>query len=304
MFELFRVDFRKLLLIVIMLALPLISLNLERKDTGQTRWYEQPLIWVVNPLQDLFTRFSNTVTGTTAHYVNLLDVKKENRVLKEELSKLKSELNQKEELRLENDRLKKLLEFQQRAPNALLSAQVIAVDLVWGEYRSVQINKGLKHGVKKGMAVITHEGVVGYLLNANQSYSTVLLLTDRNAVIDALVQRTRARGIVEGLGQDLSQVKYLQRTDDVQVNDLIVTSGLDGVFPKGLPVGTVNKVVKQPFGVTQTVEMSPVVNTSRLEEVFVVTKPEAYPDSQEIKDSTDTKEAPPRHTAKAREGAL
>jgi len=287
MFEFFRVDIRKLLLIVIMLALPLISLNLERKETGQTRWYEQPIIWIVNPLQDLFTRFANNVTGTTGLYLNLLDIKKENRILKEDLSKLKSELNQKEELRLENERLKKLLEFQQRAPNSLLSAQVIAVDLMWGEYRSVQINKGIKHGLKKGMAVVTHEGVVGYLLNANKSFSTVLLLTDRNAVIDTLVQRTRARGIVEGLGQDLSQLKYLQRTDDVQNNDLVVTSGLDGVFPKGLPVGVVTKVVKQQFGVTQTVELSPVVNTSRLEEVFVVTKPESYL----IKDETIQAEA-------------
>lgn len=273
MFEFFKLDFKRALLVGLILALPLISLNIERRDSSSISWYDLPIIYVVNPVQSFFSNFAQSVTETTKHYLVLLDIKKDNRVLSEKLAQVKFELTQLEELRLENLRLRRQLEFQKASQSSLLSAQVVAVDLLWGEYRSLQINKGKKHGLKKGMAVITYEGVVGYLLNTSSSFSTVLVLTDRNAVIDAIVQRTRARGIVEGLGRDLSHIKYLQRTDDVKVSDVVVTSGFDGVFPKGLPVGTVTKVVKKPHGVTQSVEMNPTVDTSRLEEVFIVLKP-------------------------------
>lgn len=274
MFGLFEIDLKKLLLIGLILALPLISLNLERRDTGTTKWYDQLVLWIVNPSQEFFTRFALGVSHTTGFYMNLLDVKKENRVLKEEVSKLKQELSQREELRIENDRLKKQLEFQQTYPAQLLSAQITAVG-PWGEYSSLTLNKGSAEGVRRKMAVVTREGIVGYILNASTHYSVVLVLTDRNAVVDALVQRTRARGIVEGMGKDLCRVKYLQRTDDVQSGDLLVTTGFDDIFPKGFPIGTVTRVSKKNYGVSQTVEIRPVVDITRLEEVFVVLKPDA-----------------------------
>jgi rod shape-determining protein MreC len=274
MFGFFEIDLKKLLLVVLILALPLISLNLERRDSDTgPRWYEQPILWVVNPTQEFFSSFALGVSHTTSHYLNLLNIKKENRVLKEDVLKLKQELSQVAEVKLENARLKQQLQFQEESPNQLLAAQVIAVDL-WGEYSSLNINKGTDHGIKKGMAVITREGVVGYILNSNSKYSTVLALTDQNAVIDALVQRTRARGISEGIGRDLCRIKYLQRTDDVQIGDLVVTSGFDSIFPKGFPIGIVTKVSKKNYGVTQNVEMRPIVDTNRLEEVFVVIAPD------------------------------
>lgn len=280
MFDLFEFDFKKILLVVLMLALPLISLNLERRETGNIRWYDQPVLWIVNPTQEFFTRFARSVSHTTEYYLNLLDVKKDNRLLKEEVLNLKQQLTQRDELKIENDRLKNQLHFQQTSPNTLVSAQVVAMDLLAGtEYSSLRINKGSQQGIKKRMGVITHEGVVGYILNVSPSYATVLVLTDRNAVIDSIVQRSRARGIVEGVGSDLCQIKYLQRTDDVQNGDVIVTSGYDGIFPKGFPVGHVTKVSKKAYGVTQNVEMSPTVDVTRLEEVFVV----ATAEKEEVK---------------------
>jgi rod shape-determining protein MreC len=278
MFSFFEIDFKKLILVAIILALPLISINIERRDAGNAKWYQQPIFLIINPIQAFFTSFAEGVSHTTNFYVNLLGVKTENRVLKEEISALKQEVAQENELRLEYERLRKMLDFQQSNPSKLSSSQVVGVDL-WSsnEYSSIKISKGSAEGLRKGMAVITREGVVGYLLNVFNHFSTVLVLTDRNAVIDSLVQRTRARGIVEGLGRDLCHIKYLSRTDDVQVGDLVVT-GFDGIFPKGFPIGTVTKVSKKAFGVTQTVEMRPVVDVSRLEEVFVVLAPDVYPD--------------------------
>jgi rod shape-determining protein MreC len=274
MFGLFEIDFKKLLLIGLMLALPLISLNLERRDSGQVKWYDQPVLWIVNPTQEFFSRFALGVSHTTSDYINLLDIKKYNRLLREEIEKQKQTIAMAEDLKLENSRLKKQLAFQAEAPGNLLGAQVVGVDL-WPEYSSLKINKGSLAGVKKGMTVITHEGVVGYILNTTTNYSTVLALTDHNAVIDAIVERTRARGIVEGLGVDLCHIKYLQRTDDVQIGDMIVTSGIvhsgvDKIFPKGVPIGTVTKVSRKAFGVTQQVELRPVVDITRIEEIMIV----------------------------------
>jgi rod shape-determining protein MreC len=274
MFGLFELDFKKLLLVSLILALPLISLNLERRDSGQVKWYDQPVLWIVNPTQEFFSRFALGVSHTTGLYLNLLEIKKDNRLLKDEIEKQKQSLATAEDLRLENERLKKQLGFQQEIPGHLLGAQVVGVDL-WPEYSSLKINKGANDAIKKGMTVITHDGVVGYILNTAANYSTVIVLTDHNAVIDAIVERTRARGIVEGLGADLCHIKYLQRTDDVQVGDMVVTSGVvhsgvDKVFPKGIPIGTITKVSKKAFGVTQEVELRPVVDTTRIEEVMIV----------------------------------
>jgi rod shape-determining protein MreC len=299
MFGFFEIDFKKLVLVVLILALPLISLNIERRDAGNAKWYQQPILLIVNPLQEFFTDFSLGVSHTTSFYTNLLNVKRDNRVLKENITTLKQQIAQENELRLEYERLRRLLDFQQISPSKLAASQVIGVDL-WSnsEYNSLKINKGSNEGLKKGMAVITHEGVVGYLYTVFPHFSTVLVLTDRNAVIDSLVQRTRARGIVEGLGRDLCHIKYLQRTDDVQVGDLVVT-GFDGIFPKGMPIGTVTRVYKKTFGVTQTVEMRPVVDVSRLEEVFVVLAPDVF--IERLKEKAPTEEfrqAPDTHISK------
>ncbi len=274
MFGLFEVDIKKLLLVALILALPIISVNLEKRDVGGVRWYDQPTIWLINNTQELFSSFSQGVAHTTSYYLNLLDVKKDNRVLKEELARLQQELTQREELKIENDRLKNALDFQKASPSLLLSAQVVGIDL-WtnSEYVSVTINKGSTHGIKKRMGVVTREGIVGYILHVFPKYSRVLVFSDRNATADAIVERSRARGIVEGVGGDLCRLKYLQRTDDVQVGDKIVT-GFDDVFPRGFPIGIVTKVTKKTFGVSQNVEVRPIVDTRRLEEVFVVIKPE------------------------------
>ena len=286
MFGFFEFDFKKFLLVGLILALPLISLNLERRNAGNVKWYDQPVLWIVNPTQEFFSSFALGVSHTTSLYLNLLDVKKENRNLKDELSKQKQDLALSEELKVENERLRKQLDFLKEAPNNLLSAQVVGVDL-WPEYSSLRINKGSSSGLKKGMTVITRDGVVGYILNATAKYATVISLTDHNATIDAIVERTRARGIVEGLGLDACQIKYLQRTDDVQVGDRVLTSGIvhagvDKVFPKGIPIGLVTKVTKKAFGVTQAVELRPIVDTTSLEEVLVV-----IPSGKEVENLTE-----------------
>lgn len=268
MFNIFQIDIKKALLIVFVVALPLLSINIQR-GPDEPPWYTQPFSFVSGTVLNAYTNFSQGVRGTVALYLNLVEIKKDNRLLKKEIAELKAQLGQMTELKFENGRLNKLLSFQQSAPMKLVAARVTGLDLLQN-HRTIRINRGTADGVFKGQAAITFEGVVGYVFNVETNSAKVLVLTDRYAVIDAIVQRTRARGIVAGVAVDRCRLKYLHRADDVLEGDVIVTSGLDNVFPKGFPIATVIEVEKKNYGITQKVELRPIVDPSRLEEVFVV----------------------------------
>jgi rod shape-determining protein MreC len=132
------------------------------------------------------------------------------------------------------------------------------------------IDKGSSDGVRKGMAVVTPLGVVGQVVGVTSHAAKVLLLTDPNSGIDVLVQRTRSRGIVSGSLDSGTVLKYVKRSEDIQEGDRLITSGIDGIFPKGMMVGTVIKVRKQHLGLFQFIEVLPAVQTARIENVLVV----------------------------------
>ena len=132
------------------------------------------------------------------------------------------------------------------------------------------LDKGNADGVRKNMAVVTPLGVVGQVVAVTPHTAKVLLMTDPNSGIDVLVQRTRSRGIVSGSLETGTILKYVKRSEDIQEGDRLITSGIDGVFPKGLMVGTVIKVRKQHLGLFQFVEILPAVQSSRTENVLIV----------------------------------
>src|SRR5690606_23806126 len=131
-------------------------------------------------------------------YLNLIDIKTNNRVLKEKINELETALSQFQEIKSENERLSDLLEFKKESPHKLLSARVIGHDLM-GQHSTLFIDKGTDDGVLSGQAVVTSLGVVGSVLNAEKSFSQVLTLTDRYSNIDAVIDRSRARGVLEGV---------------------------------------------------------------------------------------------------------
>jgi rod shape-determining protein MreC len=142
------------------------------------------------------------------------------------------------------------------------------------------------------MAVMNAEGVVGRILRVDEHTSDVVTLLDPLSAIDAYIMRSRARGIVEGLTDSLCQLKFALRVDDIQPGDLLLSSGLGGNFPKGVPVGTIIKVTRKSFGITQKVEVKPSVDFSKLEEVLVVTKTDAAPAHVELIDGAKIEVAP------------
>lgn len=224
--------------------------------------------------QNSYATFSSGVRGTTDLYLNLIDIKKTNRELQKEIAELKAQLGELTELKLENKRLGGLLQFKEKIGMNLLTARIIGRDTLTN-YDTVTINRGESHGVRKGMGTLTISGVIGYVIEVEPSSSKILLLTDRYAVVDGVVQRSRARGIVQGQS-DTCTLTFLKRSDDVQINDVIVTSGLDGYFPKGFPIGTVTNVVKDKYSLGQQVTIQPLVVASNLEELFVVLNANNY----------------------------
>lgn len=265
----FTFDIRKLFAAILLVILPLLAINMQR-NSEEELWFTKPFTWSAGLIQETYYGFSSGVRGTTSKYLDLIDVKVRNKALEEEIARLRAELGSVTELKLENQRLNQLLGFKQSSELTLIAAKIVGRDLLPDHY-TLTIDRGTDQGVKKHMAVITTGGVVGYIFRAEPQNSQVLLMTDRYAAIDAIVQRSRARGVIEGLNQESARLSHLKRSDDVEVGDLVVTSGLFRIFPKGFPVGLVTGVERSQYGLSQKVELKPVVDLTNLEEVFVIT---------------------------------
>ncbi len=250
-------------------ALILMSYRIKQKKGGDL--LDNLFLEICSPFQKASTFVLRTVQGVFQQYVFLVRVQEENRTLKQRLAAVQQENDQMKELALANERLRRALQFREKTPSSMIASEVIGQDSTsW--FESVTINKGEADGVRKGMAVISPGGVVGQILKASSHYATVLLITDYNSAIDAIVRRTRAKAIVEGKGENRCQLKYLLRMHDVMVGDIVVTSGLGGNFPKGMLIGEVKKVEKDSQGIFQYAELAPGVDLTKLEELFVITE--------------------------------
>ncbi len=272
MLDLLR-TYRTVLLAVILVlaALLLYSQNL-RQSEERTNLFEKLVIQITAPLQMGVTAVCETVSDKWGHYVWLVDTRAENDRLTVENQRLSAELSRLQEVRLTNERLQKLLDFREQQALKALPAQVITEDATsW--FRTVMIDKGSDDGIREGMPVVVAEGVAGRIIRVAARQSRVLLITDASSAIASLVQRNRTRGICRGRGDTLI-FDFALREKDIEVGDLVITSGNGDVFPKGLPVGKVVRVEREEYGLFQVVEVAPVVDFSRLEEVLVLLREE------------------------------
>ena len=265
----FNIDLKKIIMIVIVLALPLVSINMQQRPQ-ESNWLSRPFSFLASLAEETFFGFSAGVRGTTAMYLDLINIKKTSADLSTKNGELLTRMGEMTELKNENDRLRALLDFRQSTKMDLVTAQVIGRDLVASDHSTITINKGTQHGVKSGQAVITVDGALGYIYRPEALTSKIMLITDRYSVVDGVVQRTRAHGIVEGRTQSSCQLKYVEKTEDVKKGDLVVTGGLDNIFPKGFPVAIVENVERKNFSVSLRVDLKPVVDPFKVEEVFVV----------------------------------
>lgn len=253
------------------MLIPVIAIDTSTRTPQDYRFYDRVIVTVTTPIQSFISWVLNGIADASQSYLFLLKLKTENETLVQENRKLLSEIGVLKETQQENERLRLLLSFRESFKLDTVVARVIAKD-VSTEFRAIRINRGESSGVHKDMAVVTHEGIVGRVLRTTETTADIVTLVDLLSAIDAIDQRSRAHGVVEGLSDDLCTLRYTLRTDDIQAGDILISSGLGGVFPKGVPVGTVSRVNKKSFGITQEVEVRPNVDFSRLEEVLVVTK--------------------------------
>ncbi len=267
---------RFIITVVFLILLPLLFLSSGAKSKGERAWYDQIIYYITEPFQSIITRTVESTFHLFDGYISLIHTKAQNQELHQKVDLLTKEVQNLSEIRLENERLRTLLNFRQRVSPFMIPAQVIAKDAS-NEFEAIKINKGSIDGIKPSMAVVTPQGIVGRVLNVASDYSVVLTVIDPASRIDALIQRSRARGIVIGVVGGLCVMKYVTRTDDVQEGDQVISSGLASFFPKGIQVGTVHKVIKKPYGISQYVEIKPSVDFSKLEEVFVVISMEPVP---------------------------
>jgi rod shape-determining protein MreC len=263
-------------------------MSLRVKQRKGVEFIDALLMEICSPFQKASTFVIKSVHGAFREYLFFFHLQKENAMLRQRIAELLKENHQMKEMVLANERLKRLLEFREKLSTSAVAAEVIGQDpSSW--FRSVTINKGEKDGVQKGMAVISPEGVIGQILKTSPYHSIVLLITDYNSAIDSIIQRTRAKAIVEGLGENRCQLKYLLRKEEVVVGDVVVTSGLSGNFPKGLMVGEIKKVEKHGHGVFQYAELVPCVDLTKLEEVLVITRSSPSLQEEKAKKTKKTK---------------
>jgi rod shape-determining protein MreC len=220
-------------------------------------------------------RGAATLTGGVRNawnnYVDLRDLRGENAQLKRQLGDLQLQIQKERADAARAQQLERLLGLKQELQVQTVAAGVIGT-VANIEYRGVTIDKGSTDGVASNMAVIAPTGVVGRVVTSTRHASKVQLLIDRNAAAGALVERSRAQGVVVGAGEELVRMDFVAATADVKVGDVVVTSGIDGIYPKGFVVGKVVQV-NNGNGIYKAIRLRPTVDFNTLEEVLIVKTP-------------------------------
>jgi len=230
---------------------------------------EQLIVEITAPFQKLIKRTINFTKDFWLNYFCLIDVRHENSGLKLEINSFRRENSRYKELLATHERLRKLLQFKEVIRRPVIAAQVIGLDPT-GWFKSIIIDKGKKAGLKWDMPVVNASGVVGRIVSVSIDYAKVLLIVDQNSAVDCLTQQSRDRGMVKGLSTDVCKMDYMAKSSDALVGEMVITSGLGGIFPKGLPVGRISRVKEVSGEFFKEIEVTPSVDFSKLEEVLVI----------------------------------
>jgi rod shape-determining protein MreC len=263
-------EYRFYIILSLFILIPIIAIDTSTRAPRDYRWHDRAIVRLTSPIQSAISWSLDFTVSVFQNYIFLFHTRKENLTLVEENRRLLNTIVNLQETLLENERLRKLLSFKEEFQVNSVVARVIARD-VSTEFRMIRINRGEDAGIRPNMAVVNSEGIVGRIYRTTKHSAEAVTILDLLSAVDAIVERSRARGIVEGMTDEVCQLRFALRTDDIQPGDRLISSGLGGIFPKGVPVGTVSRVFKKPFGITQTVEVVPSVDFSRLEEVMVIT---------------------------------
>jgi rod shape-determining protein MreC len=226
---------------------------------------------IVRPFQQAFASVRRSVTETWGGYVDLRNVRRENQDLRREIEALRKDKILLQNQEGENRRLHKLLQLKTQYEYPSVIAQVIAEDAS-GLHQVLFINRGSDDGIAPNMPVVVTGGIVGRILKCGRDVSKVLIATDPGLSADARVVRTRDRGVVSGLTKGKFLMRYINPKSTIAPGDEVITSGLEGIFPKGIPLGPVESIGKMSREREMYLEavIQAKVDPSQLEEVIVI----------------------------------
>ncbi|MDI3283945.1 rod shape-determining protein MreC [Polyangium sp. 15x6] len=266
--------YRDLAIVLLALAVPFWFLRASMRDPGKVTGADKVIVRIATPLQYAAATLARGLSNIWGDYIYLVDVKEDNARIASQNARLRERVRKLEALEEENRRLRRLLDLRTSVRTDVVSAQVVGKNTnEFFRVARVSLDRESRD-VQPNLPVISPDGVVGTTLKVSGDTIDVRLVVDAGSGVDVVVQRTGARGFVRGTGDEtkyLCSVEYVQRTDEVEVGDLLVTSGVGKRYPKGIPVGKVTQVVKRDFGIYQQVYATPAVDFSRLEEVLIVT---------------------------------
>ena len=232
-------------------------------------WWQAVMLEIAVPIQGAVAAPVDGIREMWGDYVALLDVREDNDRLRSRLAELEESNLQYREALVASGHLQQIVSMRDDFEIPMLPSEVVGLDVMpW--FRSVLVDRGRSHGVRAGNPVITAEGVVGLVTATSRHAAKTMLLLDRQSAIDGIVQRSRARGIVRGRGTDQLAFEFVVRGGDVKIGDIVITSGLGGVYPKGLRIGEVEELLDPGGGLLQTATLRPAVDFGRLEQVFVM----------------------------------
>jgi rod shape-determining protein MreC len=260
-----------LLAVLLLAAGALISLQLRSPEQRAVGPVGRAVLQVVLPAQVALARAADAVGRSWRALNEIGQLREENARLRAELERLRRELARLQEVSAEAQRLRRLLGFRPPPAYATVAARVVTRDPSrW--YTTFTVDRGSQDGLARDDPVVTADGLVGRVLEVYPTAARVLLVTDPRSAVGVLVQSTRDAGVVEGNATERLRLRYLSRSSPLREGDVLVTSGLGGLFPRGIPVGVVRKVIRQAGALFQEAEVEPATDLSRLEEVLVMVR--------------------------------
>ncbi len=262
--------YRRAVILTTALLLAFLLMTLQvRHERAVVSFTRQALLFTISPFIQVTAIVVGGVTDAWHNYVDLRHVREDNKRLQSQAATMERRIQQLEEQALETQRLQRLLALRESGRIDSLPVRVVGKDATnW--FKTILLNRGSLAGVKRNMPVVAPDGLVGRVLEVTPTTAKVQLLTDPVSAVGGLIQRTRVTGIVSGGLAAGARVRYLPLLADVAVGDEVITSGMGGLFPKGIPIGRITAVERKSGALFQEATLQPAADLSRLEDVLIL----------------------------------
>jgi rod shape-determining protein MreC len=274
---------RVILIVIIVICVAVITVYVRESDSGPLHTVQGFFLDLVSPIGRAFSKIFKPIKDGVVNVFHLPSLSKERADLQKEVEQLRRERIESRELESENQELKELLKWSEtQAELGTVGADIVGQSPDnW--QRMMIVNKGSSSGIKKYMAVVTEQGLVGRIISVGSRSSVVQLITDSRSGIGARDQSSRETGIMEGQNEEILRFVPMKEDAEIKVGQIMQTSGLGGTCPSGIVIGRVRNVKKRSSGLTRLVEVEPFVKFSKLEEVLIIITPE--PESVILKEA-------------------